>query len=223
MKLRSIVKENLPAPILHGLRKLLGRSSISSHMQHGQQNLDYYDNTFDRDPSWSMHYTHSPYYIIWTVIIDRLRRGNPKKILEIGCGSGQLASAIRDAGIAETYIGFDFSQKRLGQAKIACPQFSFEMADAFKTDLIEKADYDTVITTEFLEHVEDDLEIIRRIRPGTRVVATVPNFPYVSHVRHFQNLDDVVARYRRYFGELSVTTILADEKGKTFFLIDALR
>lgn len=223
MKLRSILKENLPAPILRGLKKLLGRPSDSSHLQHGQKSSDCYDKAFDQDPSWSMHYTCSPYYIIWTVIVDRLRWGGSKKILEIGCGSGQLACAIRDAGIVEAYTGFDFSQKRLGQAKIVCPQYIFEVADAFKTDLIENADYDTVITTEFLEHVEGDLEIISRIRPGTRVMATVPNFPYVSHVRHFQNGDDVTARYGEYFKDFSVTTILANEKGKTFFLIDAYR
>jgi len=47
--------------------------------------------------------------------------------------------------------------------------------------------------TEFLEHIEHDLDVIRFIRPRTYFVGTVPNFPYVSHVRHFQDCDEVTS------------------------------
>jgi len=88
--------------------------------------------------SFRFDYTQSPYYMIWTVIIDRLRQSGARKVLEIGCGAWQLASAIRDAEVIEDYFGFDFSPKRIEQARVACPQYYFEVANALKTDLIKK-------------------------------------------------------------------------------------
>ena len=74
-----------------------------------------------------------------TVIVDRLRRIKPKAILEIGCGPGQLAAAIRDAGLAPAYTGIDFSEVAL--ILRGRPVYS-------------TAEYDTVVSAEFLEHVE---------------------------------------------------------------------
>jgi len=99
----------------------------------------------------------------------------------------------------------------------------FEVSDAYSTDLFETFDYDTVIATEFLEHVEDDLRVICSIRTGARFIATVPNFPYVSHVRHFGDATDVAARYSDKFTSFSVDAIPANDKGKTFFLIEGTR
>ena len=162
-------------------------------------------------------------YMIWTVIIDRLRQSGARKVLEIGCGTGQLVSAIRDAEVIEDYFGFDFSSKGIEQARIACPQYYFEVADALKTDLIEKTQYDMVITTEFLEHVDGDLEVIRQIHAGSRFLATVPNFPYVSHVRHFNDSGEVMRRYEGLFDDFSVIMIPANEKSKIFFLVEGRR
>src|SRR5690606_24098990 len=70
----------------------------------------YYDERFASDEHWSEHYTKSSYYFIWTVCIDRLRRSTPAQVLEIGCGPGQLAAAMYDAGVAPSYTGVDFSE-----------------------------------------------------------------------------------------------------------------
>lgn len=217
MKTKSIEIFSYPKKLLH---RLFGKGG---DLVNKQQGSEYYDKAFEENNGWRKHYTRSPYYIIWTVIIDRLRRCGSRKVLEIGCGPGQLASAVCDSGIVDSYVGIDFSSKGISYARLACPRFQFEHADALETDLIEKLEYDTVLTTEFLEHVERDIDIIRRIRLGVRFIATVPNFPYVSHVRHFENPEEAFERYGSFFEDFSIVVIPANEQGKKFFLMEGTR
>ena len=48
---------------------------------------------------------------------------------------------------------------------------------------------------EFLEHIERDLEVLAMLRPGVRLVATVPTFDSAGHVRHFEGVEGVMGRY----------------------------
>ena len=48
---------------------------------------------FEANEDRRKHYTASPYYPLWTVIVDRLRRPRSRAVLEVACGSGQLAAA----------------------------------------------------------------------------------------------------------------------------------
>jgi 2-polyprenyl-3-methyl-5-hydroxy-6-metoxy-1,4-benzoquinol methylase len=200
----------------------LGRTDVPAEPA-GEKAAEYYDRTFHEDANWSAHYTASVDYYIWTVIVDRVRRAGSRGVLEIGCGSGQLAHAIHDTGAVERYCGFDFSSARIEQARRNVPSFSFELANAFETDLYERATYDLVIVTEFLEHVEDDLTVIQRIRPDARVIGLVPNFPYVSHVRHFASVGEVAQRYGRFFRGFTVDAIPMKVPGSVAFLFDGIR
>lgn len=201
--------------------------AFSSNPDNAQQEVDsekgaeWYDASFENNAHWKQHYSLSQYYFLWTVIADRIVRDGHAIILEIGCGSGQLAGLLRDKGITD-YHGFDFSSKRIIQAEAVCPQFDFNVADAFKTDLFTTCDYTAVICTEFLEHVEHDIDVLVRIRPGTRFYGTVPNFPYLSHVRHFEDVAQVLARYEKCFQSLTVDTFLANDLGKKFYLLDGV-
>ena len=76
---------------------------------------------------------------------------------------------------------------------------------------------------EFLEHVEKELDVLARIPAGTKIIATVPNFPYVSHVRHFDNVDQVRERYGSYFESLTVDAIRKNAKGRILFLMEGIK
>lgn len=184
----------------------------------------YYDERFTSDAHWSKHYTKSSYYFIWTVCIDRLRRARPAGILEIGCGPGQLAAAFHDAGVAPRYTGVDFSEAAIGLARKACPpHFVFRLENAVESDVYTSAEYDTVVSTEFLEHVNEDLKVLSKIRPGARILATVPNFPYVSHVRHFTTVESVEERYGNLFRDFSVAVIPGVQDATRFYLMEGIK
>lgn len=55
---------------------------------------------------------------------------------------------------------------------------------------------------------------------GARFYGTVPNFGFTSHVRHFNNQDEVRSRYADFFRDLRIDRFLADGKGKAFYLLD---
>lgn len=187
-----------------------------------QQPAEFYDATFHKSDHWKKHYSASHYYPLWTVIADRMRSAGVRSVLDIGCGPGQVASLLRDAGV-RAYHGLDFSMARITQARAVCSQYQFTQADVFQSELLETLDYDCLLTMEFLEHVEQDLEVLQRVPAGKLVLATVPSFPARGHVRKFDNSESVRERYGRLLQPLDVAPILADETGRTHFILQGTR
>lgn len=220
-KFEGLLRDIVPPVALRGAIALVARRHRSDHRaeQPGQKGSEWYDASFDAGGTGARHYTESEYYFLWSVIADRIQRTTARSILEIGCGSGQLACLLQDK-VACKYVGFDFSRTRVEFARKAYPSLSFMQQDAFQTDLFTTCDYDAVVCTEFLEHVEEDTVALNRIRKGSRFYGTVPNFPFVSHVRHFDDEDAVLARYSNHFRDLRVDKFPADAKGKVFYLLD---
>ncbi len=217
----GIVKSLTPPLIVNATKTMFGAGRYQVQEPAGEKSADWYDKSFENNENRQTHYTQPSYFFLWSVIADRIIHYPTNSILDIGCGSGQLAVLLKDQGVSK-YHGFDFSPSRIAYAKTLCPVYTFSVEDAFATTLFADHDYDTVICTEFLEHVESDLDVIKRIRPGTRFFGTVPNFPYVSHVRHFQDPNEVSARYGAYFKNLRIDVLLANPKGKTFFLLEGI-
>jgi 2-polyprenyl-3-methyl-5-hydroxy-6-metoxy-1,4-benzoquinol methylase len=182
---------------------------------------EYYDETFEQEERWRRPYFKLIWYGSWAVIGDRVAHATSPRVLDMGCGAGHLADLLAEQGIVE-YTGFDFSEKRLEQARRVVPAFRFEVADAYTTDLFDTVDYNIVVCTEFLEHLEGDLKILARIRSGTRVLGTVPNYDAKAHLRYFQSADDVKARYGPMFESLTVTQI-RNVGGGSEWLIDGVR
>ena len=144
-----------------------------------------------------------------------------KLVLDVGCGPGQIAEMLKDMGI-RSYAGFDFSPKRIEWAQANSPQFRFELADAYSTTLFDDVPYDAVVCTEFLEHVDRDLAVLERIRPGTRFLGTVPDFGGGSHVRFFRSSEEVEERYSAVFDPLEVSTFVRPGGQSRQFLIDGV-
>lgn len=219
----TLLQQLVPPLVLRCLRKAKNKLGIKpSGLVEGRKEADWYDAVYSQSEEYRAHYTESRYYFVWSVLADRLVRAGARHVLDLGCGPGQVGSLLRDKGVSH-YCGLDFSSKSIDLARQVCPDFEFRVADICGSDLLETLNYDTVITLEFLEHVEGDTEVIRRVRPGTHVLATVPNFPYISHVRHFRDPGEVSARYGSFFDRLSVDVFVEDRAGKKYFLLDGVR
>jgi 2-polyprenyl-3-methyl-5-hydroxy-6-metoxy-1,4-benzoquinol methylase len=182
----------------------------------------WYDAAYSKTSEYRNHWSESTYLPVWDAICARVGEGS--SVLEVGCGPGQLARMLHDKGILASYVGFDFSAKAVNMAREASPEITFEVADAFTTDLFASVNYDTVICTEVLEHIHDDLAVLSRIPSGVHVLATVPDFDWDSHVRFFNNAAEVTARYAEMFLSLEISSHFhtGDPHGHngTFFLID---
>ena len=173
----------------------------------GEAPAEVYDEMYATSQEAALHYTNSRYYFIWTVILDRILKGSPEaRVLEIGCGRGQFAKMLIDQGIG-SYRGFDFSSKAIELAnQMSLPRSAFHVGNAYTEPLLESAQnlFDVVVCTEVLEHIDEDLLVLKRLQTGTRLIATVPNFPYFTHVRHFPDAESVRARYCEFFKDFKV-------------------
>ena len=138
----------------------------------------------------------SIYYPLFKLVLRELRRIAPARVLEVGCGSGMLAHMIFDELPHMQYRGFDFSRAGVERAFARTGRAdAFHVADARSPDAY-MVEYDAVICTEVLEHIEDDLSVIGNWRAGAECICSVPNFLYQDqHVRAFRREAEVIARY----------------------------
>lgn len=211
--------QDLVPPVLwRWLQRLRRRAAARRWGFAREQPPAYYDEMLALSEDLAAHYTRSRYYPVWTVVADRLRRAGARSVLDLGCGPGQVAALLRDAGIAE-YVGVDFSPARVRQARRVCPSARFVCGDVLSCT--EHAEW--VLCLEFLEHVERDLEVVGRLRPGTRLLATVPSFPAGGHVRWFGGADEVRERYGALLRDLRVDEIAAGPSGRKYFLLEGAR
>ena len=187
-----------------------------------ERSSEWYDAGYELTNSYSVHYAASPYYPLWCVLADRISMVPVKCIFDLGCGPGQLGAFLHDRGL-KRYIGLDFSETCIRMAKAACPSFHFVCGDAFSSDLFKSLDYDVVISTEFLEHVERDLELLDRIRPGTLFYGSVPNFSHAGHVRYFGSKEEVKTRYISRFTDFRIDEFPFGGERMSLFLFQGVR
>jgi len=202
----------------------LSRRLYAPVRRRGQErDADWYDRVFSRSHVYQTSYGDSPYYVLWALIVDRIRRDKQKRVLDIGCGTGQLAAFLFDHGVEE-YVGIDFSPIAVDQARKAAPRGRFLVDDARRSDVYSTVAHDALVCTEVLEHIEDDLAVVSNFKPGVRCLLSVPSYPSEGHVRHFADVRAVTERYSAFFDGLDVISLpVPRSKANRFFLADGYR
>jgi 2-polyprenyl-3-methyl-5-hydroxy-6-metoxy-1,4-benzoquinol methylase len=124
-------------------------------------------------------------------------------ILEIGCGTGHNLGMLSAFGDVDAIEIDDHSRgiaaKRLGRAVGASPLPAL--------DGVADQHYDLVAILDVLEHVEDDTAalqaIARRLRPGGRILVTVPQFPWMWSGH------DVANHHHRRYTKASLRAVIS--------------
>lgn len=158
-------------------------------------NKEFYNEAFTKGGSKQIYFkdfSETPWVNVWSEIIHKIKIGNYKNVLDIGCGPGQFASFLFNEVGFVNYLGIDFSEVAIDFAKKNAPEFSFLCADAKEFDFTS-IDYDVVVITEFLEHVEWDIELLLKLKKGVLILATLPNMDSKGHVR-FLSKDSETAK-----------------------------
>lgn len=128
------------------------------------------------------------------LLLDRLARRPAGRVLDLGCADGHLGGALRAGG--HEVIGVDGAPSDEAAAQLD----HFVVAD-LDTGLPPEVDgdFDVVLVADVLEHLRqpDALlgQIHGRLRPGGRVVGSIPNFAHwYPRVRVASGLFDYDAR-----------------------------
>lgn len=158
------------------------------------RNAAWYDARFN-DPK--SRYRLEPealqYHGLWQLVVDRIRDGDV--VVDLGCGAGHLAQMTTRAKDVR-YRGYDFSEAALALARKRAPTAAFFRWDASREPVPHPTRLPTTyVSTEFMEHVADDLGVLRQIPAGASVIITVPSRDDPGHVRFFATLKEAKARY----------------------------
>jgi 2-polyprenyl-3-methyl-5-hydroxy-6-metoxy-1,4-benzoquinol methylase len=101
-------------------------------------------------------------------------------VLDLGCGTGELANAIADAGLQAT--GCDISPEMLHRAAAADPAGTVNWVQldlGWRVLPFGLQEFDAVVASSVLEYVGDPAMVLREcarvIRPGGMMLCTVPN------------------------------------------------
>ena len=176
-----------------------------------QQNAEFYNRIFSSKGKWTTHYTQCSQYTLWVELVKHINIG--ETILELACGTGRLARMIHDLKPPKNYVGIDFSSWGIKYATVLTPEAFFICGDILKSDIIENHTYDTVIATEFLEHIHDDVIVLNRLDKVPRrikVLFTVPAGQSMSikdHVRDFKTEQHVINRYGQIIKNIKIKHI----------------
>lgn len=164
----------------------------------------YYDDVYSHSDTYAQPAERSIYLPLWERIAAVLLECGVKNILDFGCGPGQFAEFVEQNLPFAGYCGIDFSPVAVSLASSRCPRYSFERQVLPLADFADLPSFDAVICTEVLEHVEQDLDLLRSVPSGVIFIGSVPNFFSFSHLRVFQSAQHVRDRYGRFFDDFSV-------------------
>jgi SAM-dependent methyltransferase len=116
-------------------------------------------------------------------------------ILDVGCGAGTNLDLLRDLHPGSRMVGIDIEYGPLSHYR-AAHAAALAQADVRRLPFEARA-FDLVTALDAIEHVEDDLSVLRELhrvcRPGGHVLLTVPAFPFL-----WGNVDDLGHHHRRY-------------------------
>jgi 2-polyprenyl-3-methyl-5-hydroxy-6-metoxy-1,4-benzoquinol methylase len=123
-------------------------------------------------------------------------------VVDLGCGTGRFAEQLRRGG-HDTYLGLDFSPAAVDECRRYVPEFDkdtgwhgeFQVADLREWESGDIPGNTVFTCLETLEHLEDDLDLVRRVPVGHVLVFSVPNYGGEAHLRTFQNVGDAWSRY----------------------------
>jgi SAM-dependent methyltransferase len=140
-------------------------------------------------------------------LLKSLDTNERHRILDIGSGTGALASVLRKRFQHADIVGLELSRGGVERARIAVPSATFIQRDLLADDVIDQRlrDWATVaVCSEVLEHVDDPQLLLRGaapyLSPGCRLVVTVPGGPMSAYDRHIG--------HRRHFTPGSLSRIL---------------
>ena len=129
-----------------------------------------------------------------------------KKILDIGCANG--ATMVYCGLQGATVYGCDLDEERIRHANAELLRFKIKgeavVGDATNLTAFANNNFDAVITSDFVEHITDDLKVkmlreaSRVLKPGGLLITKTPNLAYLEVSLFYKRLR-ALARFQNPF------------------------
>jgi SAM-dependent methyltransferase len=114
----------------------------------------------------------------------------PVRVLDAGCGRGDLANFLARRNPRWHVTGVELSEERAAIARQAARHLSLTNVDFQIANLEEMTvenTFDIIVSADVLEHIENDTialaNLFRALRPGGTLIITAPSVPQRAHLR----------------------------------------
>ena len=144
--------------------------------------------------SWNAEQYEGRHSYVWQFggsLLELLQPRAGERILDLGCGTGQLTAEIAASGAQ--VVGLDSSPEMLGQARQNYPHLKFVLADA--TDFRFDEQFDAVFSNAALHWVKNAEASVRCIAAALR-----PGGRFVAEFGGKGNITEILAALRAVFG-----------------------
>lgn len=117
----------------------------------------------------------------YAALAERIARDRPGRVLDWGCGWGQVTALLRERGVDVHPFDYRPAETAVGQAPLErFPEIMCTFSPAPVALPFDSASFDAVLSCGVLEHVQDPAgslaELHRVLRPGGRLYVTkLPN------------------------------------------------
>ena len=146
-------------------------------------------NHIEEDDHW---WFASRTLVINTLMHQVLPRTNGLKLLDVGCGAGNMIHHLSRYGGVK---GLEVDARPVAAARLR--GYDVDLFDAQDPFPFEDETFDVVSTLDVIGHVDDDLAVLKEsfrvLKKGGHMVVTVPAFMFL-----WSHNDDINAHKRRY-------------------------
>ena len=161
--------------------------------------FDMRGNTLTSSDQWQPELYDSKHAFVWelgALVIELLAPQVGERILDVGCGTGQLTAQIAETGA--TVVGIDNSSAMLDEARRLFPALQFQLHDAHEFNFAEP--FDAVFSNAALHWITDPDKVVgciaRAIKPGGRLAVEFGGCGNVFYVS-----GAIESAYEMIFGE----------------------
>lgn len=139
------------------------------------------------------------------LVIRYVIKAKPEKIIDVGCGQGDLLKELSHHFDADALAGLELSMIGVREALRKVPRADIHQFDLLGADSSPLTrDFDCLTCVEVLEHVDDPIRFLSsallHLTPGGKVVITVPSGPRTAF--------DKSIGHRRHFNKQELLTVL---------------
>src|SRR5210317_622352 len=110
--------------------------------------------------------------------LHELAEESPARVLEIGCGSGDLGAEVLKSGISQEYCGVELFPEAASVASAQLTQVCTGDVETMEMPW-EHQSFNALVASEVLEHLRDPWAVLRQLhsylKPGALVLASSPN------------------------------------------------
>jgi trans-aconitate methyltransferase len=161
---------------------------------------------------------HSFVYHYGEELINWLSPAEGEKIIDIGCGTGELTDRIFHSGVSVT--GIDASVEMIAKARQNFPAIGFEVKDATNFEMVEK--FDAAFSNATLHWINDQAAALKNIanclKPGGRFVFEMGGKHNIESIHHalgqaLKQAGFAVPSQSNYFPSVGQQATLLEQSG----------